>query len=137
MTMGPAVGMRSRLSVELLKFLLVGVVNTFVGLSVIYLAKWLLSLNDVAANALGYAVGLVVSFQLNGRWTFSHKGPHALALPRFLLGSGIAYGANLLTVMVLIRHFEVNSYLAQALGVPPYTLTSFLLTKFLVFNQKR
>ena len=49
------------------KFLGVGVANTLVALLVIYAAKWYLGLGDVAANALGYSVGLFISFTLNSR----------------------------------------------------------------------
>ncbi len=118
------------------KFLSVGVVNTLVGLLVIYSAKWFFNVGDVPANALGYAVGLSVSFTLNSRWTFAHRGPRLPALIKFLLVSLVAYGMNLLTVMVAIHYLGLNDYIAQALGVPPYTLTSFLASKYLVFRIK-
>lgn len=44
---------------------------------------------------------------------------------------------NLLTVMAAIEVFRINTYVAQALGVPPYTLTSFLLSKFFVFRYRK
>ena len=46
----------------------------------------------------------------------------------------VAYGMNLLTVMAAIHYAGLNGYLAQALGIPPYTLTSFLASKYLVFR---
>lgn len=118
------------------KFLCVGVLNTLVGLSVIYAAKWFLGMGDLAANALGYTVGLTVSFTLNSRWTFNHSGPQWPALFKFLLVSLVAYGMNLLTVMISIHYFGLNDYLAQALGTPPYTLTSFFASKYLVFRAQ-
>ena len=118
------------------KFLSVGVANTLVGLSVIYAAKWFFNIGDVPANALGYAVGLTVSFTLNSRWTFAHRGPRLPALIKFLLVSLVAYGMNLLTVMVSIHYFGLNDYIAQALGTPPYTLTSYFASKYLVFRNK-
>ena len=41
----------------IMRFLLVGVVNTLVGLSTIYFAMYFLQLEIVQANALGYSVG--------------------------------------------------------------------------------
>ena len=116
------------------KFLSVGVANTLVALLVIYAAKWLADLGDVAANALGYGVGLLASFTLNSRWTFAHSGPRLPALAKFLLVALVAYGMNLLTVMAAIHYVGLNDYLAQALGIPPYTVTSFLASKYLVFR---
>ena len=117
------------------KFLGVGVANTLVALLVIYAAKWLLNFGDVAANALGYGVGIFASFTLNRRWTFAHSGPQLPALAKFLLVALVAYGMNLITVMAAIHHAGLNTYLAQALGIPPYTLTSFLASKYLVFRS--
>jgi putative flippase GtrA len=41
---------------------------------------------------------------------------------------------NLLTVVSLIHFLGVNGYIAQALGIPPYTLTTYLASKFIVFR---
>ncbi len=119
-----------------LRFLLVGVVNTLVGLSIIYAAKALLGMGDGWANACGYAVGVCVSFTLNRRWTFSHRGATAPAALRFLVVVAIAYAMNLLTVMLCIHGLAMNSYLAQALGVPPYTLTAFALSRLWAFRAE-
>ena len=122
---------------QFVKFLGVGIANTLVGLATIYAAKWFLGAGDVAANASGYAVGLIVSFTLNSRWTFSYQGPRQAAALRFLGVAAIAYCMNLLTVMTAIESFGINAYVAQALGVPPYTITSFLLSKYFVFHPLR
>lgn len=65
---------------ELGRFLSVGVVNMVVGLLVIYACKWFFQAGDLAANAIGYGVGLSTSFALNGRWTFGYRGPQGPAL---------------------------------------------------------
>ena len=121
---------------ELTRFLLVGVANTCTGLVVIYTAKWLGHWSDVPANAMGYGVGLAVSFTLNSRWTFAFQGAQGSALARFLLVTAIAYAMNLATVLLALHVLALNSYLAQALGVPVFTLASFLLSKCFVFNQR-
>ena len=118
------------------KFISVGVANTLIALLVIYGTKWFFNLGDVVANALGYAVGLSVSFTLNSRWTFVYGGPRMPALVKFLLVALVAYGMNLLTVMFAIHYVGLNDYIAQALGIPPYTLTSFFATKYVVFRTK-
>ena len=118
------------------RFLSVGVLNAFVGLSVIYLAKWYFHANNFTANAVGYSVGLLVSFTLNSRWTFSYLGPRFPAMVKFLMVALVAYSMNLLTVMIGIHFVGLNDYLAQALGIPPYTLTSYVASKYLVFNTK-
>jgi putative flippase GtrA len=115
------------------RFLSVGVLNTLFGLLVIFAAKWWLAMGDVAANALGYGAGLALSFTLNSRWTFGYQGAQLPALLKFLLVAGLAYAMNLLTVLLAIR-LGLNGYLAQAMGIPPYTLTTYFASKYLVFR---
>jgi putative flippase GtrA len=121
---------------ELGRFLSVGAVNTLIGLLIIYAAKWLFSVGDVAANVAGYSVGLLTSFALNSRWTFAYQGAQWPALVKFLVANLIGYSMNLVTVLVAIRHLDLNAYVAQALGIPPYTLTLYLASKYLVFRAE-
>jgi putative flippase GtrA len=107
-------------------------VNTLVGLSIIFSAKWFFSAEDVVANALGYGVGLLVSFSLNRSWTFAHSGAAGRAFVAFLAVQAIAYCLNLATVVGLIS-LGIDSYLAQTLGIPPYTVTSYLGSRYFAF----
>jgi putative flippase GtrA len=115
------------------RFCLVGLVNTAVGLGLIYACKFLLGFADVPANAAGYVIGLMVSFTLNSRWTFRYDGPVWPAALRFLLTFVISYTANIATALLLIDGAGVNSYLAHAIAVVPYTTTFYLLSRFMVF----
>lgn len=117
------------------KFLIVGVANTLLGLTIIYAAKVFWQLDDVSANIVGYSAGLVLSFTLNRQWTFAHFGPRLPALAKFFLVALAAYGLNLVTVVSAISYFGVNSYIAQALGIPPYTLTTYFGSKYFVFRR--
>lgn len=117
-----------------LRFALVGVANTAAGLAAIYFCKAALGLGDVAANAAGYAFGLALSFALNASWTFRYRGAMAPAVLRFIMSFIVAYGANLAAVLLLIDRLGVNAYVAQAIGVLPYTVAFYLLSKRFVFR---
>jgi putative flippase GtrA len=116
------------------KFALVGVANTLLGLLVIYAGKWGLGLADLPANALGYLTGLALSYTLNARWTFSFRGRHAVALPRYVLVVLAAYLANIATVYAALG-LAINSYIAQAAGIIPYTVVGYLGTAFFAFRN--
>jgi putative flippase GtrA len=120
-----------------LRFGLVGVLNTMVGLGVIFAAKAFLGLGDFAANLLGYALGLMCSFVLNRYWTFRHEGRAFAALWRFGIAFAVAYVLNLVTVFGLRDAMGVNSYLAQAGGCIPYTISFYLLSAYYVFPARR
>ena len=120
---------------QLPKFLFVGLANTLVALLVIFTAKAGLEMGDASANALGYAVGMILSFTLNKRWTFRHSGSVTRSLPVFLAVQGVAYFFNLLFVLWLIAQ-GMNAYWAQVCGIPPYTVISFLGSRFLAFRSQ-
>ncbi len=122
---------------EFVRFLVVGTGNTLAGLLVIFAMKALLGANDIVANATGYLVGLSLGFTLNRLWTFRHRGVIAPAAVKFAVAFLLAYGINLAVVMTLIHNFGVNSFVAQALGVPPYTIVFFLLSKLVVFRPSK
>ena len=118
-----------------LKFFIVGIANTLIGLLAIYLCKWLLGFSDALANISGYIIGLTVSFLLNREWTFRHAGAMLPALVRFLVIFALAYLLNLATVLTAIHSFGVNAYLAQAIGIAPYTAIFYLGSRYFAFRS--
>ena len=116
------------------RFALVGVANTLLGLLVIYGAKWVGGLPDLPANLLGYMVGLTGSYFLNARWTFAFRGRDGVAVPRFMLVTLVAYLANIATVYALLG-LAINSYVAQAAGIIPYTVIGYFGAALFAFRD--
>lgn len=119
---------------QLVRFLSVGVLNTLIGLGSIWLLMWL-GLGSLPANAAGFLLGMVVSFNLNRLWTFEHDGDWRASLGRWLVIAGVAYAANFIVVLVLTRLAGVNGYLAQLPGIAIYTVLSYLGGKLYVFAK--
>lgn len=117
-----------------LKFGLVGVINTFSGLSIIYFCKFYINLGDLISNLIGYAIGLCISFYLNSRWTFKYKGMQINAILKFVLVIFIAYLLNITCVLFLINGLHVDGYYAQPFGILPYFLFCYLGCRLWVFN---
>lgn len=120
----------------ILRFLLVGVLNTAVGLGAIYACKYFFSLGDVPANGVGYLVGLTNSFFWNRHWTFSHSGNAGWTAARFALVFAAAYSANLMLMLTLISRFHFNAYAAQAFATFPYTVIFYLGSRYFVFVRR-
>lgn len=118
-----------------MRYSCVGVINTLVGLGVIYAAKWFGGLGDPAANAIGYGVGISIGFAANRQWTFRDNGRFSSALPRYLVAVGLGYLLNLAAVLLLIESLSVNSYVAQGLGIAPYVVFVFLASRHFVFRS--
>lgn len=124
-------------SIELAKFASVGVLNTGVGLAIIYSLKWALLWGDVAANLTGYLICIGFGFVLNGRWTFGKSALNTRELVGYFLVAGVAYLMNLMAVLASIKVLNLAGDWAQLVGVPVFTLTSYLLNKIFVFPGER
>jgi putative flippase GtrA len=122
------------LDLKLVRFLVVGLGNTLLGLLAIYAFKWA-DIGDVISNALGYGVGIIFSFCLNRQWTFRHKASPWAPFMRFIVVIGVAYALNLLVVMSCINALHINAFIAQALGIPAYTIVSYLGSRYYVFSE--
>jgi putative flippase GtrA len=126
--------LKSLLEATIFRFLTVGVLNTLLGLLVIYAAKYFADMGDALANLVGYVVGIVFSYALNSRWTFRYSGPELPVALKYVLVVLTAYCANLITVLALIHVLGVNSYFAQATGIPAYTVVAYLLSRYFAFR---
>lgn len=126
---------RKLLSSSLLRFAITGVLNTVVGLGTIYVLKWFFAVGDTPANAVGYVVGVIFSLVVNSRWTFQSRESLWSIAPRYLAVILLAYFTNLGCVHFLIQSMHVNSYLSQALGTIPYTVITYLASRWWVFRR--
>lgn len=126
---------KNLLDASVVRYGLVGVANTLFGLTMIYCAKFA-GAGDFISNLFGYLCGLLLSFKLNSRWTFRYQGRLLPAFYTFCAVIVTSYLANLVIVMIAIHLLGVNTYLAQAIGIIPYTVASYLGCRFLVFPDK-
>jgi putative flippase GtrA len=117
------------------RYAVVGVCNTVVGLSIIYALKYFFEFGDAIANFFGYAIALCGGYALNSRWTFNYAGSDVSAVIKYLIVLAIAYACNFITVLTAIHQFRVDGYYAQPLGILPYTVVGYLGSRFFAFAQ--
>jgi|APSaa5957512535_1039671.scaffolds.fasta_scaffold77863_1 putative flippase GtrA len=120
----------------LIRFLFVGLFNTFAGLSIIFFLKWIFNFGDVSSNLIGYILGFFISFYMHQRWTYNYTGAIKKAILKYLLIVVFAYLSNLTLVIFLIDILNFNTYLAQFFGIFPYVLIVFTFGKYFVFNKE-
>jgi putative flippase GtrA len=118
---------------QLVRFALVGVLNTVVGYSVIFACMYLLGMKPVSSNMVGYAFGLVVSYTLNRSFTFRSAAAKKREIMRFLTIFMIAYLTNIGVLVLLTDHAGVHKGWAQLLAGAVYTVLFFVLSKYYVF----
>jgi putative flippase GtrA len=117
------------------RFPIVGLINTSIGMFVIYLSK-IIGFDDVVSNLMGYSFGLCVSFFLNKKWTFSYEGSNFSAALKFATVTLVAYLLNLSVVLFLLDVVGVNGFLAQAAAVPIYALATYFGYRRFVFPER-
>lgn len=117
-----------------IRFAIVGLVNTAIGLVAIFSVIYFGHTSPAIANAVGYTLGLSVSFLLNRLWTFADSRSIAKVLPRYLLTAAISYLLNLTVVLIGTHHFGVGPYLVQFFGIGVYTMAMFLGCRWFVFH---
>lgn len=119
---------------RVLRFVAVGIVNTAIGYGMI-LAALLCGLGDYAANMVGFALGLPISYGLHRRLTFQAKRrANSREAAAYLLAFVIAYAANLGVIAVGHAAGIATGPLLQAAAICCYAGLLFVLTRFIVFR---
>ncbi|MGF9562910.1 GtrA family protein [Neorhizobium sp. BT27B] len=121
---------------QLVRFGLVGLVNTSVGLLAIYALMYVFQVSPGFANAGGYALGLCISFLLNRDWTFQDNSKICQTLPRYLAVAAVCYSLNLAIVLSAVHMLGIDPYVAQLLGIVAYTACMFVGCRLFVFGAR-
>lgn len=119
---------------QLLRYGLVGVINTGLGFLVIAILA-LIGIHPFVANAAGFSVGLLASFVLNSRLTFRTNVGREDILP-FLLSFGVCYSLNIGTLVLSQSLANVHVLIPQILAVMVYNVSFFVFMKIWVFSTK-
>jgi putative flippase GtrA len=127
-----------------IKFLLVGVLNTFIGLGLMLFLKNGLRWPYWVATFTGNTIGAVVSFLLNRSFTFNSSVPIKEGVPRFaaviILSYLFSFSVSILLAESLTDRgwqldFISKDSLAILLGTGIYTITNYFGQKWYVFKK--
>lgn len=116
----------------LLRYLLVGSLNTAVGYGV-YCLMLAAGLNFAGASLFSLVFGVVLSFFTLGRYVFLSQLRGRFA--KFLLVWAVLYIFNVTVIAIVIR-FGFDAYLAGLIAAIPTLSAAFLAQRFFVFNNK-
>ncbi|MGR6342062.1 GtrA family protein [Priestia megaterium] len=128
-----------------IRFILVGVVNTIIGLSAMFLFYHLLGLSYWMATFLGNTIGACVSYCLNRKFTFKNNTSVSKSLVRFVIVILFCYFVSFYIgkhiVYLALNHIHtftetVTTDLAILVSTCLYTLLNYTLQKWIVFPRK-
>lgn len=127
------------LSIEQLRFVIVGVLNTIIGTTTMFVAYYL-GLGYWISTALNYIVGSVFSYFANKYFTFHSNTKDRKELFRFVVNIVvcyfIAYGvAKPIIIRVLGSGNGFIDYVSMILGMMIFIVINYLGQKFFVFKR--
>lgn len=117
---------------QFVKYNLVGLVNTLVGFTIIFMLMYM-GFSATLSNMLGYAIGTVISYTLNSKYTFISSSNNQAIMVKFFMALALAYVLNFITLQWLLP--LINPYFAQLSAAVVYTISSFILVKYFVFKE--
>ena len=128
---------------QLLKFLLVGVINTVVGAGVMFLLYNLAHCDYWISSACNYVVGGILSYFLNKYFTFKNHEKSFKQIVLFIVNLTICYVIAYLgakkAVYALFAAFpeKVRGNIALLTGMCLYTALNYFGQRLLVFSSRK
>lgn len=121
---------------QMIKYGLIGVINTLLTGTIIFLLMNGFGVPFKISNAVGYIVGFFNSFIMNKLWTF--KGNQTSTIRQFIRFAAVfavCYFLQLSLVVFLVEKLCLSENIAQLAGMVFYTLIGFLLNKLFTFKE--
>lgn len=135
--------MMKLIDAKLIKFLIVGVINTAVGAGVMFLLYNLAHCSYWISSACNYIVGGVVSFFLNKYFTFKNTQKSLRQIGLFVFNLAVCYiAAYILAKWMIYRMFanrseNIKDNIALFLGMCLYTGLNYIGQRLVVFREVR
>lgn len=135
--------LRSVIDAKLLKFLLVGAINTLVGTAIMFGLYNLAGASYWLSSAANYILTSILSYFLNKYFTFRSQGNSLREILRFALNIAVcylvAYGiAKPLVIWALSSATDtVRDNVAMLVGMCLFTGLNYLGQRFFAFAEKK
>lgn len=127
------------------RFILVGIINTLVGLSIILIFLHVLGLPYYISTSTGNCIGALVSFLLNKSFTFHSKKSVQQSAPLFIVVITVSYlsaysigdyfGSEIGHVHLSLLSLGRDN-IAVLIGTGLYTIFNYFGQKYFVFMEK-
>lgn len=125
-----------------IKFIIVGVINTIVGTSVMFFMYNFVHATYFLSSASNYVIGSIVSYTLNKYFTFQSKEKSVKEIIYFILNITIcyllAYGFAKPFVYFILSNATktIQDNIAMLVGMCLFVLLNYVGQRFFVFKSK-
>ena len=134
--------MRKFFDNEFVRFIIVGVINTIVGTTTMFLLYWA-GAGYWFSSAGNYIVGSIVSYILNKYYTFKESKKSPLQILWFAVHIAVCYyvshaAAKPMGELLLPRaSVEVQEMVAMCIAMGLYVILNFIGQKYIVFRKEK
>lgn len=128
---------RHLLDIELVRYGLVGVVNTIFGYGVFVILQLTLGqvIHYTIVQAVASLIGIVEAYWLQRWLVFGHHGSWWLGLSKFASVYALAFSFSLGMVALLVEAFGVNVLLAGAIALVLQAVLTYLANRWFTFRS--
>ena len=134
--------MKNIIDKKLLKFILVGIINTLVGTAIMFGLYNLAGCSYWVSSAANYVIGSILSYVLNKKFTFRHRGQIAQSALRFTGNIAACYLLAYEIAKPAVRAIltgatqQVQENIAMLAGMILFTGFNYLGQRYFVFGEK-
>ena len=123
--------------VRLIKFNIVGVMNTSIDFVTFYILTTFISVNVVSAQIMAYSLGVINSYFMNRFWTFGVKGEHnKKQILLFILVNLLALSVSTVLIYFLVKVIN-QVMIAKVLVTVIVMIINYLGQKYIIFNNRK
>ena len=132
-----------KLDASIIRFILVGIVNTLFGATIMFVFYNVFHLSYWFSSASNYFFGSILSYFLNKGFTFKYGKTDIKSIVRFtiniLLCYLIAYGIAKPAVRYVLQGYEVSiqENIAMLIGLVLFSVLNYLGQRFFAFKKRR
>ncbi len=129
-----------------LKFVIVGIVNTLVGLTIMFTCYNLMHLGYWLSTALDYILASILSYFLNKHFTFQYKESGVGSAIRFVINIAVCYIVAFSVARPVVRwilyaiHINISKVvlenIAMLAGSGIFVIINYLGQRFFAFHKK-
>lgn len=117
---------------QFIRYALIGLITNSLGFGLYFVITYFFSTPKLTMTLL-YALGTIVSFFANRRFTFKHSGQIGVSGTRFLLVQFLGYLLNLSLLLLFVDYLGYKHQIVQAIAIFVVAIFLFMLSRYFVF----
>ena len=120
-------------TIQFIKFGIVGLANTGIGLTIYYGLLWL-GVNYLISNAASWLISVLNAFYWNNNYVFQNNSTWFKSLIKTYISYGFSFLLGSILLYVFVEWFAISKILAPLLILIVTIPVNFLLNKFWTFR---